>query len=134
MHMTQSPKQPRQRRTRRWTREGGLPYLLAEFPDDFSSATAVNNFIYTFSAEIIVGRLETRTATVLGYLAQLAIQTLPLLRIEAELTRRNPTRFEFISLAPKTDLSPYRSTPPAAPATQATPQTAPNNSPEGAPR
>jgi len=109
MHMTKYPKQPRQRPPRRWTRKSGLPQLAAQLPKDFRSPTAVNAFIYSLTAEVTAGRVEPRTAAVLGYLTQLAIQTLPLLRIEAGPDAAEPRIFQFITNAPR----PY---PPEAPA------------------
>ena len=99
--MTKSPKQPRKPRSRRWTRESGLPHLAAQLPKDFRSPTAVNGFIYSLTAEVTVGRVDSRTAAVLGYLAQLAIQTLPLLRIEADAEPGEPRVFQFITTAPR---------------------------------
>ena len=99
--MTQSPKQPRPRSSRRWTRESGLSHLAAQLPKDFRSPTAVNAFIYSLTAEVTAGRVDSRTAAVLGYLTQLAIQTLPLLRSEADSDAGEPRAFQFITLAPR---------------------------------
>src|SRR5208282_3314078 len=103
MYMTKYPKQPRQPRSRRWTRESGLPHLAAQLPKDFRSPTAVNAFIYSLTAEVTAGRVEPRTAAVLGYLTQLAIQTLPLLRIEDGPDAGEPRPFQFITMAPRPD-------------------------------
>ena len=97
--------QPRPRRSRRWTRESGLPHLAAQLPKDFRSPTAVNGFIYSLTAEVSAGRVDARTAAVLGYLTQLAIQTLPLLRSEAEPEGGAPMTFQFITTAPRPDYS-----------------------------
>ncbi|HKO05041.1 MAG TPA: hypothetical protein VJW51_09845 [Candidatus Acidoferrales bacterium] len=104
--MTQtSVASPRPRRSRRWTRETGLPHLAAQLPKDFRSPTAVNGFIYSLTAEVTAGRVDSRTAAVLGYLTQLAIQTLPLLRIEAQPEGGTPMTFQFITNAPRPDYS-----------------------------
>jgi len=99
--MTQSPKQPRQRRSRRWTRESGLPHLAAQLPADFRTPTAVNGFIYSLAVEVTAGRADSRTAAVLGYLSQLALQTLPMLRAEAEPDGAERTIYQFITHAPR---------------------------------
>ncbi len=88
-------------RFRRWTRESGLPHLAAQLPKDFRSPTAVNGFIYSLTVEVTAGRADSRTAAVLGYLTQLAIQTLPLLRIEAGPDAGEPRVFQFITTAPR---------------------------------
>ena len=101
--MTRStmPHRP-ERRSRRFTRESGLPHLAAQLPKDFRSPSAVNGFIYSLTVEVAAGRIESRTAAVLGYLTQLAIQTLPLLRIEGGLGR---APFDFITHIPRPDYS-----------------------------
>ena len=129
--MTQSPKQPPQRRSRRWTHQYGFPYLAERFPPNFRSPSNVNGFIYSLSAEVTLGRIDARTAATLGYLAQLAIQTLPLLRIESEPKGGMPTKFEFISLAPRPDYSNSSATPVAVPPKPAPTQSVPNSSREG---
>jgi hypothetical protein len=78
--MTQ--KAPRPYRSRRRTRATGLPHLAARLPRDFRSPTAVNGFIGDLIVEFTAGRVDARSAAVLGYLGQLVIQTLPLLRQE----------------------------------------------------
>ena len=105
---------PKPRRSRRWISEAGLPGLAAQLPKDFRSPTAVNGFIYSLTAEVTVGRADSRTAAVLGYLTQLAIQTLPLLRIEDGPDGREPRIFKFISSVPRPDYSAVLSTPEAA--------------------
>jgi hypothetical protein len=77
--------------------------LAAQLPKDFRTPTAVNAFIYSLTAEVTAGRVDSRTATVLGYLSQLAIQTLPLLRIEAWPDGEPPTPilYEFVTHAPR---------------------------------
>ena len=129
--MTQPPKRNPQRRSRRWTRQSGLPCLALKFPRDFRSPTAVNAFIHGLTWEVIAGRVEPRTAAILGYLSQLAIQTLPLLRIESEPKGGMPTKFEFISLAPRPDYSNSSATPVAVPPKPAPTQSVPNSSREG---
>jgi len=100
--MTQQPKKQRyQPRSRRLTRENGLPYLSAQLPPDFRCPSHVNAFIYSLTTEVTAGRVEARTAAVLGYLSQLAIQTLPLLRIEAGLTNASRAPFDFITHIPR---------------------------------
>lgn len=111
--MTQSPKQPRPYRSRRRTRQSGLPHLAAQLPKDFRSPTAVNGFIYSLTVEFTAGRVDPRTAAVLGYLSQLAIQTLPLIRIEDGPNDREPRVFKFISHVPRPDYSAALSTPEA---------------------
>ena len=132
--MTQTSKQPPQRRSRRWTHQYGFPYLAERFPPNFRSPSHVNAFIYSLSAEVTLGRLDARTAATLGYLAQLAIQTLPLLRIESGPRDGIPTTFEFISLAPRPSYSNDSATPGAAPPKDATTQSVPNSSREGTQR
>jgi hypothetical protein len=73
-------------------RASGLPHLAAQLPPNFRSPSAVNSFIYSLAEEVTAGRLERHTAAVLGYLAQLAIQTLPLLRLES-----GPAPAEYIT-------------------------------------
>jgi len=102
------------RRSHRRTRESGLPHLAAQLPKDFRSPTAVNGFIYSLTAEVTAGRADARTAAVLGYLTQLAIQTLPLLRIEDGPDAREPRVFRFISHVPRPDYSAALATPEAA--------------------
>jgi hypothetical protein len=110
--MTQtSTASPRPSRSRRWARESGLPHLAAQLPKDFRSPTAVNGFIYSLTAEVTAGRVESRTAAILGYLSQLAIQTLPLLRIESEPEASAPIPFHFICNVPRPDYSMNLTTP-----------------------
>jgi len=90
----QTPKKRYQSRSRRLTRQNGLPYLASQLPPDFRCPTHVNAFIYSLSVEVTAGRIESRTAAGLGYLSQLAIQTLPLLRLESDLV--DPP-FQFIT-------------------------------------
>jgi hypothetical protein len=99
--MTKSPKQPRQCRPRHRTRESGLPQLAAQLPKDFRSPTAVNAFIYSLTVEFTAGRVDSRKAAVLGYLSQLAIQTLPLLRIEDGPDGRESRPFQFTTYVPR---------------------------------
>jgi hypothetical protein len=129
--MTQSPKQPCPRSSRRWTRQSGLPSLAAQLPKDFRSPSAVNGFIYSLTVEVTAGRVESRTAAILGYLSQLAIQTLPLLRSESEPTGAEPTTFQFISSIPRPDYSSKLSTLDTALKTAAMTQIAGKNSREG---
>ena len=75
---------PPQRRSRRRTGPSGFPHLAKQLPPDFRSPSAVNGFIYSLAREVTAGRVESRTAAILGYLSQLALQTLPLLRAESE--------------------------------------------------
>jgi hypothetical protein len=82
--MTQ--KVPRTYKSRRRTLATGLPHLAARLPRDFRSPTAINAFIGDLIVEVTAGRADARSAAVLGYLSQLIIQTLPLLRIEGSLT------------------------------------------------
>jgi len=104
--MTQpSPKQRPARRSRRHTHASGLPLLAAQLPPDFRSATAVNGFIYSLTVEATAGRVEPRTAAVLGYLTQLAIQTLPQLRIESTPEGGANVTYQFITTAPRPDYS-----------------------------
>jgi len=98
--MTKSPKQPRERSSRRRTSASALPQLAAQLPKDFRSPTAVNAFIYSLTVEFTAGRVDSRKAAVLGYLSQLAIQTLPLLRIEDDIDRE-ARPFQFITYAPR---------------------------------
>jgi hypothetical protein len=129
--MTQPPKQLPQRRSRRCTRQSGLPSLAAQLPNDFRSPTAVNGFIYSLTVEVTAGRVEPRTAAILGYLSQLAIQTLPLLRSESEPKGAAPTTFQFISSVPRPDYSSKLSTLDTALKTAAMAQISGNNSREG---
>jgi len=96
---------PKPPRSRRWTRPSGLPHLAAQLPKDFRSPSAVNSFIYSLAVEVTAGRVESRTAAVLGYLSQLAIQTLPLLRIEAEPEGGRPALYQFVTSIPRPDYS-----------------------------
>jgi len=132
--MTQSPKQPPQRRSSRWTHQYGFPYLAERFPPNFRSPSNVNASTYSLSSEVTLGRLDARTAATLGYLAQLAIQTLPLLRIESGPRDGMPTNFEFISLAPRPSYSNDSATPGTVPASAAPAQSGPNSSREGTQR
>ena len=100
---TKSPVSPKPRSSRRWTRNSGLSHLAARLPTDFRSPTAVNAFIYSLTAEVTAGRVDSRTAAVLGYLTQLAIQRLPLLRIEDGPDAGEPRAFQFITMAPRPD-------------------------------
>lgn len=94
----QDPKKPYQRRSRRRTREDGLPYLAAQLPPDFACPSHVNAFIYSVATEVVAGRVDSRRAAVLGYLSQLAIQTSPMLRKELGLDR---APFTFITHIPR---------------------------------
>ena len=102
MTQSASPHRP-QRRSRRFTRESGFPLLAAQLPQDFRSPTAVNAFIYSLTVEVTAGRVDSRAAAVLGYLTQLAIQTLPLLRIESEPEGGAPIYYQFVTTAPRPD-------------------------------
>jgi hypothetical protein len=102
--MTQQPPKKRyQPRSRRLTSHNGLPYLASQLPPDFRCPTHVNAFIYSLSVEVTAGRVESRTAAVLGYLSQLAIQTLPLLRLESDPADDVP--FKFLTHVPRPDYS-----------------------------
>jgi len=92
--------QPKGRSPRRWTRDLGLTHLAAQLPPDFRCPTHVNAFIYSLVAELTAGRVKRRTAAVLGYLSQLALQTLPLLRAEHALDRDNNAPFQFFTHIP----------------------------------
>jgi len=129
--MTQVPKQPPQRRSRRWTHQYGFPYLAERFPQNFRTPTNVNAFIYSLAAEVTLGRLDPRTAATLGYLTQLAVQTLPLLSLESGPRDGLPTKFEFISLAPRPSYSNDSATPGAVPANAPPAQSVPSSSREG---
>jgi hypothetical protein len=108
--------QPKGRSSRRRTREGGLPKLAARLPENFRSSAAINDFIYSIVVEFTAGRVDSRRATVLGYLSQLAIQTYP--QIERESRPPAPGRinwhapFDFITHIPQPD---YSKVPGAAP-------------------
>jgi hypothetical protein len=126
-----SPASPRTRRSRRWTRESGLPHLAAQLPKDFRSPTAVNAFIYSLTAEVTAGRVESRTATILGYLTQLAIQTLPLLRIENEPQRGEPMFYQYITYPHRLNDSGEIVTVDAAPAKAGIAENVTNTTPGG---
>jgi hypothetical protein len=101
--------QPKGRSSRRRTPESGLPQLAARLPENFRSPAAVNDFIYSLVVEVTAGRVDSRRATVLGYLSQLAIQTYP--HIERESRPPVPGRinwhapFSFITHIPRPDYS-----------------------------
>jgi hypothetical protein len=86
MAQTSPQHTPPNRRSRRRTRETGLPHLAACLPRDFRSPTAINGFLGDLIVEVTAGRVDSRRAAVLGYLGQLIIQTLPLLRQEHRIT------------------------------------------------
>jgi len=100
-HTPASHTQPR--RSRRRMGKNGLPHLASQLPKDFRSATNVNAFVYSLTVEVTAGRVEARTAAVLGYLTQLAIQTLPHIEREAQLTiDAGPSApFKFITHIPR---------------------------------
>jgi len=100
--MTQPTQKRSQRGTRRWITANALPRLAAQLPPDFRCPSHVNAFIYSLTTEVTAGRVESRTAAVLGYLSQLAIQTLPLLRAESRLA---DAPFDFITHIPRPDYS-----------------------------
>ena len=102
--MTKTSQQSSPRRSRRWTSQTGFPQLAAALPPNFECAGAVNGFIYSLTAEVTAGRVDSRTAAVLGYLSQLAIQTLPLLRAESEPPDDGKILYEF-TYAPRADSS-----------------------------
>ena len=93
--------QPQAPRSRRRVGKNGLPFLAAQLPPDFRSPTNVNAFIYSLTTEVTAGRVKPRTAAVLGYLSQLAIQTLPLLRAESEPPASQRAPFHFITHIPR---------------------------------
>jgi hypothetical protein len=116
--MTHTPATPRKPgRSRRWVRQDGFPHLAAQLPKDFRSPTTVNAFIYSLTAEVTAGRVDSRTAAILGYLSQLAIQTLPLLRIESEPEGGAPVFYQYVTRTPRPDHSEQPATLDAAPAT-----------------
>jgi len=110
--MTQpSSKQRPERRSRRVTRENGLPYLAAQLPKNFRTAAAINGFIYSLAVEVTAGRVESRRGALLGYLTQLALQTLPQLRFEK--TPEGSGRriiYQFVANAPRPDYSKLQAT------------------------
>ena len=94
-----APASPKPRRSRRLVSPGGFSQLALALPPDFQSPTAVNSFIYSLAVEVVAGRVDSRSAAVLGYLSQLALQTLPYLI--AELTKDQPVIFEYVSRVPR---------------------------------
>jgi hypothetical protein len=94
----------RSRHSRRRIATSGFPQLAAELPPHFYEAANINGFIHSLTAEVIAGRLDRPTAAVLGYLSQLAIQTLPMLHLDE--ARNRP--FQFITNVPRPDWSETR--------------------------
>ena len=129
--MTESPKQPPQRRSRRWIHTSGFPYLAKRFPPNFCTPTNMNTFLFSLAAEITLGRLDHRTASTLGYLCQLAIQTIPLLQTELSPRHGMPSKFEFISLAPRPVYSDPPGTTSTVPPNSRAPQYGPTSTREG---
>ena len=138
----ETPKKRYQPRSRRLTTENGLPHLAAQLPPDFRSPTNVNAFIYSLTVEATAGRVDSRRAAILGYLSQLAIQTLPLLRIESTPEGGAPIYYQFVSNVPRPDYSKQLGTTEAVPRTNLwteirkgksprTVQIDPSSSPEG---
>src|SRR5271155_2539574 len=128
--MTQQPQKKRyQPRSRRLTRRNGLPHLAAKLPPDFRCPTHVNAFIYDLAVEVAAGRVESRTAATLGYLSQLAIQTLPLIRLESD-PDDTPPVYQFVSTIPRPNYSRF-ATPAAVPTNAAPSPNDANTSREG---
>ena len=100
----QALKQTTVRRSRHHTRPSGLPYLASKLPSDFRTPVAVNGFIYNLAVEVTAGRVESRTAAILGYLSQLAIQTLPLLKKDHEFDDDVP--YVYVSSIPRPPAQP----------------------------
>ena len=114
--MTNSTKQPR--RSRRRISNSGFPQLAAELPPNFFEATYINGFIHLLTSEVIAGRLDRPTAATLGYLSQLALQTIPMLQHEAML---NAPPFKFITNVRRPSYENINPEPDSQPAPEASP-------------
>jgi len=73
---------------------------------DFQSAQAVNRTMGKLLEAFLAGRIPARHTAVAGYLCQLLIQTLPLLRAELEPEADGPPIFQFITNVPRPRHSP----------------------------